>query len=382
MAQNSLSERDLVRLQCEQDLYRFIKLIHPKRMLGLIHIELIRWITREEAKNHQLVLLPREHQKSAIAGYYAAWLVTRNPSVRILYVSSTAQLAIKQLKFIKDILTCSTYRFYWPEMVNLDEGKREKWSETEISVDHPKRKADFIRDPTIFTAGLTTNIVGMHSDYNILDDCVVNDTAYLEEGRDKLETQYSLLANIATTNAKEIVVGTRYFPTDLYGVLSTRMVECFDSDGNRLEDEPLFEIFERVVEDRGDGTGEFLWPRSAGIDGKEFGFNTKILMEKKGQMLSLAHFYSQYYNNPNFAENAFIPRDKFQYYNRQFLQRYSGRWYYRENRLNVFAAVDFAFSKSLKADYTAIVVVAVDAYNNYYVLDIDRFKANQPSEYF
>jgi predicted phage terminase large subunit-like protein len=44
--------------------------------------------------------------------------------------------------------------------------------------------------------------------------------------------------------------------------------------------------------------------------------------------------------------------------------------------------VDFAFSLSKVADYTAIVVVGVDCDSNYYILDIDRFKTDKTIEYF
>jgi phage terminase large subunit-like protein len=44
--------------------------------------------------------------------------------------------------------------------------------------------------------------------------------------------------------------------------------------------------------------------------------------------------------------------------------------------------VDFAFSLGKRADYTAIVVVGIDADNNIYVLDIDRFRTDRISEYF
>jgi hypothetical protein len=50
--------------------------------------------------------------------------------------------------------------------------------------------------------------------------------------------------------------------------------------------------------------------------------------------------------------------------------------------LNVFAAVDFAYSLRRRADYTAIVVIGVDFENNVYVLDIDRFRTDKISEYF
>ena len=59
-----------------------------------------------------------------------------------------------------------------------------------------------------------------------------------------------------------------------------------------------------------------------------------------------------------------------------------GRWFFRGSRLNVFAAVDFAFSLRRKADFTAIVVVGVDRELNYYVLDIERFKTDKISDYF
>jgi len=57
-------------------------------------------------------------------------------------------------------------------------------------------------------------------------------------------------------------------------------------------------------------------------------------------------------------------------------------WYYRGSKLNVYAAIDFAFSLSTKADYTALVTIGVDAENNVYVMDIDRFRTDRISDYF
>lgn len=376
------TDRELIRLAAEQDLVTFIKLIHPGRLLGSIHLELISWWTRDDAKSHQLVLLPRDHAKSAMVAYRAAWEITRNPAIRILYISSTANLAIKQLKFIKDILTSDIYRFYWPEMVNEEEGKREKWTENEIAIDHPLRKIEAIRDPTIFTAGLTTGITGMHCDIAIMDDVVVKENAYTEEGRGKVQSQYSLLSSIEGSEGREWVVGTRYHPKDLYNDLVDMNVDQYDDEGELIGGEPLYENFERQVESRGDGTGEFLWPRQQRHDGKWFGFDAKVLAKKRAQYLDRIQFRAQYYNDPNDASTASIGRDYFQYFDRARLHRIDGRWTYQGKRLNVFAAVDFAFSLKKRADYTAIVVVGVDSAMNYFVLDIDRFKADKISEYF
>jgi hypothetical protein len=376
------TKKDLIREQAESDLESFIRLIHPQRVLGGIHSELIRWWTREDAKSHQLLLLPRDHGKSAMVAYRVAWEITRNPTIRVLYISSTANLATKQLKFIKDILTSDIYRFYWPEMVNPEEAKREKWTENEIAVDHPLRSQEAVRDPTVFTAGLTTSITGLHCDIAVLDDVVVRENAYTEDGREKTKQQYSLLSSIEGSDAKEWAVGTRYHPKDLYNDLNQMEVDQYGNDGEIVGSEPLYEIFERQVENRGDGTGEFLWPRQQRYDGKWFGFDQQILAKKRAQYLDKVQFRAQYYNDPNDSDSAAISRDYFQYYDRQRLSRNQGRWFYGTKRLNVFAAVDFAFSLKRKADYTAIVVVGVDPDHNYYVLEVERFKTDKISEYF
>lgn len=379
----NLSDKDLeIRTAAEEDLSYFIHLVHPNRVLGSVHEEVIRWWTRPNRKSHQLLLLPRDHQKSALLAYRVAWAITRNPAIRVLYVSRTSTLAVKQLKFIKDILTSDTYRRYWPEMINPKEAKREKWTATEISVDHPKRKQENIRDSTVFTAGLTTNIVGLHCDVVVLDDVVVDDTAYSEEGRKQLEIQYSYLASIEGTNGEEWVAGTRYHPNDLYNTMMNITVDKFDSAGNLVESTPLYEVFCKPVEDKGDGTGEFLWPRQRRSDGQFFGFDAGILAKKRAQYLDVSQFRAQYYNDPLSIGSSGITQEMFQYYDRVFLNRNRGQWYFRNRKLNITAAVDFAFSTQRKSDYSAIVVVGMDAEHKYYVLDVVRFQTDKISDYF
>ena len=366
----------------ELDLVFFINLVHPHRVLGDIHKELISWWTRQDAKTHQLALLPRDHGKSAMIAYRVAWHITRNPASRIIYISSTSGLAVKQLKFIKDILTSKIYRRYWPEMVNEEESKREKWTETEISVDHPKRAAETVRDSTIFTAGLTTGITGLHCDVAVFDDVVVRENAVTEDGRAKVEAQVSLLASIQGADGQVWAVGTRYHPLDLYNTFMSTIVETFDGNGNIQGADPLYETFEREVEDRGDGTGSFLWPRMQRKDGIWFGFNAEVLAKKKAQYHDKTQFRAQYYNDPNDASSSPINPELFQYYNPKLLDRRDGYLLYNGRRLNVFAGVDFAFSLAKRADYTAVVVVGIDHLNNYYVLDIERFKTDRITEYF
>lgn len=371
-----------IRTAAESDLVTFIRLVAPDQVLGQCHEDVCNWWIHPGHKSHQLLLFPRDHGKSRLIAYRVAWELTKDPTLRILYISATANLAEKQLGFIKNILTSDIYQRYWPEHVNPEEGKRTRWTNSEIALDHPARKKENVRDPSVFTGGLTTSLTGLHCDIAVLDDVVVYENAYTGEGRSKVKSQYSLLSSIEGADAKEWVVGTRYHPADLYNDLLQMTEDLYDEDGNKVGEENIYEIFEKPVEDRGDGTGQMLWPRSQRRDGKWFGFDIKVLAKKRGQYLDKGQFRAQYYNDPSDPDNIPVPSEKFQYFEQKFVRLENGHWFYKDNRLNVFAAVDFAFSLSKKADYTAIVVIGIDADNNIYVLDIDRFRTDRISDYF
>lgn len=375
-------KRNQIRESAEQDLEVFIKLVTPNRMLGGVHKELIQWWAREDKKSCQLVLLPRDHQKSAMIAYRVAWRIIKQPDIRILYISATSNLAEKQLKMIKDILTNDKVRYYWPELINPEEGKREKWTNSEISVDHPKRKTEGVRDPTVFTGGLTTSLTGLHCDIAVLDDTVVPENAYTEEGRQKVTSQYSLLSSIESTDAEEWVVGTRYHPKDLYNDLISMEEEVFNEEGEQVSTNNVYEVFQRQVEKNGDGTGEFLWPRQQREDGKWYGFDISILARKKAKYLDKSQFRAQYYNDPNDPEKSGIRRNYFQYYDKKHLTKESSWWSFKGNRLNIIASIDFAYSLNKKADYSCIAIVGIDAKGMIYILDIDRFKTDSIKEYF
>ena len=371
-----------IRDRAEQSLEFFINLVAPTQVLGDCHKDVINWWYRPGHKHHQLLLFPRDHGKSRLVAYRVAWELTRDPTLRVLYISATANLAEKQLTFIKGLMTSPIYRRYWPDHIHPEEGKRTKWTNSEIALDHPKRVAENIRDPSVFTAGLTTSITGMHCDIAVLDDVVVAENAYNEEGRNKVRTQYSLLSSIEGADANEWVVGTRYHPKDLYNDMMEMREDVYDENGEKVDEDNIYEIYERAVEDMGDGTGQFLWPRQQRRDGKWFGFDARILAQKRGKYLDRMQFRAQYYNDPQDPDNERIAAENFQYYDPKFLSQDGGHWYFKDRRLNLTASIDFAYSLRKTADYTAIVVVGVDAENNVYVLDIDRFKTTDIGEYF
>src|SRR5262249_8122296 len=98
--------------------------------------------------------------------------------------------------------------------------------------------------------------------------------------------------------------------------------------------------------------------------------------------LNKIHFRAQYYNDPHDVDSSPIQRSLFQYYEPGHLHQRDGRYYFKGERLNVFASIDFAYSLGKKADWTSIVVIGVDTRLNYDILEIDRFKTDKVSDYF
>ena len=373
-----MTQIEQIREAAEADLLTFIKLVAPHLLLGAVHEELISWWGRTDRKDNQLVLLPRGHMKSKLAAYRTAWYITNHPETTVLYVSATADLAEKQLYAIKQIIDSPIYRRYWANMIHPEEGKREKWAVADIAVDHPQRKLEGIRDATVKAVGLTSNTTGFHADIVVLDDIVVPGNAYSEEGREKVGNAYSQLASIENPGAEEWVVGTRYHPKDIYDTMINMKETIYDDDGEIAEEDTVYELFQKVVET----DGEFLWAKRARKDGKSFGFDAKELARIKAKYIDTTQFFAQYYNDPNSTENARISSDNFQYFDRTALNVKEGDWYLRDRKLNVFAAIDFAFSLRRQADYTALVIVGVDHQSNFYVLDIDRFKTERIVDYY
>ena len=374
-----------IRERAKTDLMFYAKLMNPGYMYGSIHREVFAWMQEyelfgkgSELTGNKLLLLPRAHLKSHCVAVWVSWIILRHPEVTILYVSATAELAQTQLFAIQNIIGSSIFSRFFPEYIHPQEGKRERWSTSKLSVDHPKRSKENIRDATITTAGLTTNTTGWHADIIAADDLVVPENAYTEDGRLSVSRKSSQFTSIRNPGGFTMACGTRYHPKDIYYVWKEQIYNDYDDQGLLMGKKPVWEIKEHVVEE----DGIFLWPRVIREDGKAYGFNLKVLARIEAEYDDKAQFFAQYYNNPNDSSSDRISREKFQYYSPKKLSREGGKWRLNGRKLNVYAAVDFAYSLSSKADYTAIVVIGIDSLGNIYLLEMDRFRSSKTYEYF
>lgn len=368
---------DQIRKAAEKDLFTFAQLVNPSYLYGAIHREVFQWISREDAANDLLVLLPRGHLKSHIIATWCAWWITKHPETTILYVSATEDLATQQLYAIKSILDSDIYRRYWPDMIHEQEAKREEWSFKNIKVDHPRRKQFGVRDRTVAARSVGGNTTGLHADVLVFDDLVVPDNAYTEEGRAKVQAAYSQYSSVANAGAISRVVGTRYHGKDIYHTMMTTEVELFDDEGNITGSKPMYEVFERKVEE----DGVFLWPREKNPrTGKWYGFNAQELAKIRAKYFAAgerAQFYAQYYNNPNDPDNEKLSSDSFQYYDQRHLKQVDGEWRFRDKPLSIFAAGDLAYTDGARSDYTAFAVIGLDSEGFIYILELVQFKTTK-----
>lgn len=375
--QGRSKEWEEIREAAESDLYFFASLVHPERLYGDVHKKGFKFL-QDQTHPNSLLLLPRAHMKSHMVATWCEWWITKNPDTSILYVSATTTLAEAQLYAIKNTFTSDIYGFYWPEMINPEEGRREKWSAGAIAVDHPKRRDEGIRDMTIVASGLSTNTTGLHAEVIVPDDVVVPDNAYTEEGRRKVAASMSQMASILNTGGVVKACGTRYHPADQYALWMDQTVPTYDSNGDYTGKEPIWAIMEEVVE----VNDRFIWPRGIREDGKAFGFNRSELNRISAMYTDRTQFHAQYYNDPNDPESNRVNKDRFQYYDKKYLSQESGDWYFKDQKLNIYAAIDFAYSLAKGADYSAIVVIGIDSESNIYVLDLDRFKTDKIQDYY
>jgi hypothetical protein len=376
------SRIESLREECYDSLWKFAHTVVPYRVYGECHRDIFDFWQKAEVENinNTLVLIPRDHGKSFCLAIRCCWEIYRNPAITIIYVSATMGLAERQLLEIKNVLTSNPFRMLSPDMINKEEKRRKMWNTQAIIVDHPTRIREGVRDPTVSIAGLESNITGWHCGFLAKDDVVVKDNAYTLTARKKVEDSCSQLASVLSTGGVECCVGTRYHPDDHYNTLINMYEDIRDEEtGDYIDERKVYAVHERQVEDN----GVFLWPRQRrAYDGAMFGFNWAELERKKAKYTDRLQYYAQYYNNPNDLEKRRLMRINFNYYKKEHIVRKGGNWYYRERKLNVYASMDFAFSKRIKADYSCIVVFGIDWEFNIYVLQIDRFRTDNTAGYF
>lgn len=382
----------------EHSLKAFARYLNPTYEYGEVHDDVFDLLQISELGNeqerlaarNQLFLLPRGHLKSHCLAVYCVWIVTRRPWATVIYLTAGEDLATVQMAAIKGMFDSKSYRLLWPEMFHEKESQRDKWSTWAINCDHPERARRSIRDYTVIIKTIGSSSTGLHCSDLIMDDVVTDKNAYTASGRKEVEDSVADFQFIKNAGANTKCAGTRYDERDAYASFEASMIPIFDEKTQeQIGEEPEWQVFKKEVEDKGDGTGNYLWPRRKSANTGEFyGMDFKELMRIKASLASLgktAHFYAQYYNNPNKTGENIV--SEFHYYSRKHLVRQGSKWFYGDKELAVVAGMDLAWTDETgrngsRSDYTAIVVIGVDAEGFIYLLDCARFRTSKYSVYY
>lgn len=306
--------------------------------LGEVHKEVCNFV-QDRPDKKKLLLIPRSHLKTKLISIgYPTMKIVNNPKIRVLIYSATWQMATDIHSAIqKNLQSNERIHEIWGDLSQ---------SATEWSQSRTRLAANDKREATITAAGITNNLVGGHYDLIIMDDPVTRENIGTMEQIQNVITRYKDALDLLEPHGEFIVIGTRWHDSDLYGWI-------LDPANNALEN--YLVMIKRAYDGNlmtGDGFIP-LWP------GK---FDQKNLLAKAKEE-GWAHFSSQYLNDPVPEEAATFKRSWFVYYEPEDA---------RGAILNKFLLIDPALSLSKDADYTAMVVIGVDQYNNIYILDIVR----------
>jgi len=339
----------------QNDLFKFNKKVldaeigKGKVPLAPFHEELCNFVMKHRNKK-RLILVPRSHLKSTLITIgYSVFKIVHDPSVRILIANATYKMATAFLGEIKKHLKYNEnlIRLYG----NLAEDPL-KWSEDMITLktaktSHGKKEA------TVTAFGMGGNLVSQHYDLIILDDIVNRDMINTREQIEKTIMFYKDVLDLADSQSTEfLVIGTRWHDRDLY-------------DWILNPDNRIVQSYEQMIRRAYEGNLENdsfvpLWPEKFTRS-----YLKELLREK-----SPYEFSCQYQNDPVPDEDAVFKTNWFRYYEPTELK---GR------PLNKYVLCDPAISLEKEADYTAMVVVGVDDFGFWYILDIFRDHVN-PSQ--
>lgn len=310
--------------------------------LAPFHEELC-YFVEDNKKKKKLILLPRGHLKSTLVTIgYATQQIVKNPNIRILILSATWQMAVDFLTEIKRNLTTNEVLLeLWGDLVG--DKQAIEWAQDRITL---PRSATNIKGPTVWAAGIESNLVGSHPDMIIFDDVVSRDNVQSQELIEKIILRYKDALDLLEPGGQFLVIGTRWKDGDFYDWIMDR-------------DHGIIQSYDVMIKRAYTGeleTGnnfKALWPEK---------FSLKELQTRQKEK-GWYEFSSQYLNLPVSDEAADFKREWFKYYDVEE---------YRAVKMQSVMSLDPAISLKKDADYSAIGVFAIDQFTNIFVKDLAR----------
>jgi len=300
--------------KCQEGFLPFVKAMWPEFIDGEHHriiADKLERVARGELKR-LIVNMPPRHTKSEFASFlFPAWMVGRNPSMKIIQATHTTELAVNFGRKVKNLLEREDYLEIFPDAkLSSDSKASGRW--------------DTARGGMYYAVGVGSNLAGRGADLCIIDDPHSEQTAMSNTGFDDAWDWYTGgPRQRLQPGGAVIVVMTRWNEKDLTGQLVRAMAR-----------DPLADQWEVVEFPMELPSGVPVWPEYWSLDD---------LTAVKAS-IPPSKWNAQYQQNPTGDDNSVLKREWWRLWEKDTVPQLE----------YVIQSYDTAFSKRETADYSAI----------------------------
>ncbi len=301
--------------KAKTDFLSFVKCVWPEFIEGSHHRHIAEKFNKLATGeiNRLIVNMPPRHTKSEFASYLLpAWMVGRNPKLKIIQATHTGELAIRFGRKAKNLIDSPEYHKIFQTRLQEDSKAAGRW--------------ETAQGGEYFAAGVGGAITGRGADLLIIDDPHSEQDAMSETA---LESAYEWYTSgprqRLQPGAKIVLVMTRWSTKDLTAQLIKGQKEV---KGDQWDIVEFPAILDHGPEE------EAVWPEYWKLDE----------LEKVKATLPVAKWNAQWMQRPTSEEGAIIKREWWKVWKHDWIPQLH----------YVIQSYDTAFLKKETADYSAI----------------------------
>ena len=295
----------------KQDFLSFVKCVWPEFIEGSHHRHIAKKFNKlAEGKIKRLIVnMPPRHTKSEFASYLLpAWMVGRNPKLKIIQATHTGELAIRFGRKAKNLIDSEEYGKIFKTRLQEDSKAAGRW--------------ETAQGGEYFAAGVGGAITGRGADLLIIDDPHSEQDAMSATSMENAYEWYtSGPRQRLQPGASIVLVMTRWSTKDLTGLILANQKEVKADQWDVVE-------FPAIM-DHGP-----VWPEYWNQDE----------LEKVKATLPVAKWNAQWMQNPTSEEGALIKREWWRKWKSDTIPPL----------YHVIQSYDTAFMKKETADFSAI----------------------------
>ena len=299
---------------CNDNFLDFVRAMWPDFITGKHHeiiADKLERVARGELKR-LIINMPPRHTKSEFASYlFPAWMIGKNPDMKIIQATHTTELAVGFGRKIKNLLDREEYR--------------EVFADTQLAVDSKASgRWDTDRGGMYYAVGVGSNLAGRGGDLIVIDDPHSEQTAMSHNGFEDAWDWYTGGPRQRLQPGGAIVlVMTRWSDKDLTGQLLRSQGRDKDADQWEIVELPAIMP-----------SGKSCWPQYWPLTD----------LEAVKASIPVSKWNAQYQQNPTGDETAILKREWWKVWDKEKVP----------NLEYVIQSYDTAFSKRETADYSAI----------------------------